>query len=59
MSDREYVYIVSNDSTGTAFFMPTGFESNVTVHLWGAGGGQGYSSTLGGGGAYVSSTLSL
>jgi hypothetical protein len=59
MSDREYVYIVSNDSTGTAFFMPEGFESNVTVHLWGAGGGQGYSSTLGGGGAYVSSTLSL
>lgn len=59
MSDREYVYIVRNDSTGTAFFMPEGFESNVTVHLWGAGGGQGYSSTSGGGGAYVTSTLSV
>jgi len=59
MSDREYVYIVRNDSTGTAFFMPEGFESNVTVHLWGAGGGQGYSSTSGGGGGYVTSTLSL
>lgn len=59
MSDREYLYIVRNDSTGTAFFMPEGFESNVTVHLWGAGGGQGYSATSGGGGAYVTSTLSL
>jgi hypothetical protein len=59
MSDREYVYIVRNDSTATAFFMPDGFKSNVTIHLWGGGGGQGYSSTLGGGGAYVTSTLSL
>ena len=59
MSDREYLYIVRNDSTGTAFFMPEGFESNVTVHLWGAGGGQGYSATSGGGGAYVTSTLIL
>jgi hypothetical protein len=59
MLDREYVYIVTADTGLKSFVMPSGFESNVTVHLWGAGGGRGYSGTNGGGGAYVSSTITL
>ena len=32
------------------FTMPSGFNSNVEVHLWGAGGGSGLGVAGGGGG---------
>jgi hypothetical protein len=52
-----YTYIVDKPSS-EAFFVPNGFEANVEVHLWGAGGGSG-SASAGGAGGYVKSTVTI
>ena len=58
MSDSLYYNYIVKDATTKAFFVPDGFESNVEVHLWGAGGGSG-SGAAGGGGGYVKSTITV
>lgn len=40
------------------FTMPSGFSSNVEVHLWGAGGGSGLG-VAGGGGGYAKSYVNI
>jgi hypothetical protein len=58
MSDSLYYTYIVKDATTKAFFVPDGFEANVEVHLWGAGGGAG-SVVPGGGGGYVKSTITV
>lgn len=41
------------------FTVPSGFEANVTVHLWGAGGNGGYYGSKGGGGGYAKGNVML
>jgi len=58
MADSLYYTYIVNKPTSEAFFVPDGFESNVEVHLWGAGGGGGLASS-GGGGGYVKSIVTV
>ena len=57
MASLKYYYII-NTPGPKVWTMPKGFQSNVEIHLWGAGGGLG-SSQPGGGGAYVSTTATV
>lgn len=38
------------------FVMPSGFQTSVEIHCWGAGGGSASSGALGGGGGYATTT---
>ena len=58
MADSLYYTYVVNTPSSEAFFVPNGFEANVEVHLWGAGGGSG-SASAGGAGGYVKSTVTV
>lgn len=57
MSNTQYIYTVANPGYH-AFTMPDGFQSNVEVHLWGAGGGAG-GGVNGGGGSYATTSISV
>ena len=39
--------------------MPIGFESNVQVYTWGAGGGSGYNGPAGGGGGFAQGIVTM
>ena len=56
MAKTEYVYNI-NTIGHRCFTMPDGFTSTVEMHVWGAGGGNGYGQArnTGGGGGYVKS----
>jgi hypothetical protein len=58
MSDSLYYTYIVDKPNSEAFFVPNGFEANVEVHLWGAGGGAG-SGAAGGGGGYVKSIVTV
>jgi hypothetical protein len=58
MSDSLYYTYIVDKPSSEAFFVPNGFEANVEVHLWGAGGGPG-SASAGGAGGYVKSTVTI
>lgn len=46
------------DAGDKTFVMPTGFDSNVEIHCWGAGGGGSYN-VLGGGGGYATTVAQI
>ena len=54
----QYVYTIPTAEL-VSFTMPQGFQSNVQVYLWGAGGGQGYGGAPGAGGGFVQSTITI
>ena len=58
MSDLTYIVTLKDDGYKT-FVMPTGFESNVEIHCWGAGGGSGWGGAPGGGGGYARTTVNI
>jgi len=57
MASLQYYYISSTPGP-KAFTMPKGFQANVEVHCWGAGGGDG-TGGVGGGGGYVKSLVTI
>lgn len=57
MVDTTYIY-QSGAAGLSSFIMPSGFKSNVEVHMWGAGGASGQGSS-GGGASYVTSTITI
>jgi hypothetical protein len=54
----QYISTIKDVGSYT-FIMPDGFEANVEIHFWGAGGGEGYNDTAGGGGGYVKSNITI
>lgn len=57
MTDKTLIY-TRNTPGVTVFTMPDGFESNVEVHVWGAGGGDGTGAD-GAGGGYAKSNVQI
>ena len=58
----EYIYTLPIMATGAkTFTMPKGFEEEVEIHCWGAGGGlgRGGQATPGGGGGYAKKTATI
>lgn len=58
----EYIYTLPILETGAkTFTMPKGFEDEVEIHCWGAGGGlgRGGQATPGGGGGYAKKTATI
>jgi len=58
----EYIYTLPILDTGAkTFTMPKGFEEEVEIHCWGAGGGlgRGGQATPGGGGGYAMTTATI
>ena len=58
----EYIYTLPILETGAkTFTMPKGFEEEVEIHCWGAGGGlgRGGQATPGGGGGYAKKTATI
>ena len=58
----EYIYTLPILDTGAkSFTMPKGFEEEVEIHCWGAGGGlgRGGQATPGGGGGYAMTTATI
>jgi len=55
--DNTYI-LTLKDAGDKTFIMPAGFESNVTIHCWGAGGG-GTIGASGGGGGYASTLAQI
>jgi hypothetical protein len=56
-TDNTYI-LTLKDAGDKTFIMPAGFESNVTIHCWGAGGG-GTIGASGGGGGYASTLAQI
>lgn len=54
----QYVYTIATPEL-FSFTMPQGFQSNVQVYLWGAGGGQGSGGGAGAGGGFVQSNIAV
>ena len=57
MVDTTYIY-QSSTAGLSSFIMPSGFKSNVEVHMWGAGGASGQGSS-GGGASYTTSIITI
>ena len=57
MVDTTYIY-QSSTAGLSSFIMPSGFNSNVEVHMWGAGGASGRGSS-GGGASYTTSIITI
>ena len=57
MVDTTYIY-QSSTAGLSSFIMPSGFKSNVEVHMWGAGGASGRGSS-GGGASYTTSIITI
>jgi hypothetical protein len=58
MDNQTFTKILDTAGLHT-FTVPSGFEANVTVHLWGAGGNGGYYGSKGGGGGYAKGNVML
>ena len=54
----QYVYTIPTPEL-LSFTMPQGFQSNVAVYLWGAGGGAGASGGVGGGGGFAYGNITV
>lgn len=59
MSNNKTVIVKLDQSRAKTFTMPAGYETNVDIYCWGAGGGTGWGGAPGGGGGFAKTTATV